>query len=290
MNVSQELFNRYSSKGMIMQAISDNLIHFLGKQFRNSPYEQLKIFDKIINEGLCFRKTNIIFGDGGSVDNYIICFTDIPLSLCDEHASKYGKFGIGLKKSSIKRCGGSPVRYFFNYLPIKPEGKSLIDNRGAMYTNLCAHFKFVTNLKDELDKDDNFAIYNQKGEEIYSHMRLNEWAKQQLTIFSFEKETGDLGPALDDTNNIDPFYKEREWRLVPLVGNLDAGSVIKEIGDNYFYKFNRNDVNLVVTPNDDIRNEVLRFFLRFETQTDERLKEFSTNPVPIITYDDLQKW
>jgi len=63
-----------------------------------------------------------------------------------------------------------------------------------------------------------------------------------------------------------------------------------ESKDIYFYKFNRNDVNMVVTPNDEIRTGVLRFLLALEKEADDRLKKFAKNPVPIITYDDLHKW
>ena len=108
-----------------MQAISDNLIHFLGKQYKGSPNEQLEIFKSIINLGLRFKKTPIKFGYGGSVDNHLVCFTDIPLSLCDEHAANYGKFGIGFKKSSIScglarsrsLVGGKPTQVAFSYGP-----------------------------------------------------------------------------------------------------------------------------------------------------------------------------
>lgn len=274
-----------------MQAISDNLIHFLGKQYKGSPNEQLEIFKFIINFGLRFKKTPIKFGDGGSVDNHVVCFTDIPLSLCEEHAEHYGKFGIGFKKSSIKKCGGNPARYFINYLPVETKDKSEIDNRGALYTNLCSHFKLVKQLTDALRDDANFALYDQHRKEIFSHKTLEEWVAQQLTVLSFEKETGDLGPALDETKAIDPFYKEREWRLVPLNGNLVSGSVIYDSSkDLYSYIFKRNDVNMVVTPNDEIRTEALRFLLGLEREADDRLKEFARNPLPIITYDDLHKW
>jgi hypothetical protein len=47
---------------------------------------------------------------------------------------------------------------------------------------------------------------------------------------------------------------------------------------------------MVVTPNDEIRTEALRFLLGLEREADDRLKEFGRNPLPIITYDDLHKW
>jgi hypothetical protein len=128
---------------------------------------------------------------------------------------------------------------------------------------------------------------------MFSNDCLKEWKQKQLSILSFEKETGDLGPGRDETECTDSYYKEREWRLVPLDGNLKSGSVIhnKEEDPNYYYyKFTRNDVNMVVTPNDEIRTAVLRFLLGLESETEERLKEFGQNPLPIITYDDLHKW
>jgi hypothetical protein len=112
-----------------------------------------------------------------------------------------------------------------------------------------------------------------------------------VTVLSFEKETGDLGPVSDETKAIDTFYREREWRLVPLGGNLNSGSVVhNEDEGSYSYRFKRNDINMVVTPNDEIRTEALRFLLGLEREADDRLKEFAKNPLPIITYDDLHKW
>jgi hypothetical protein len=114
-----------------MRAISDNLIHFLDKQHKESPNEQLATFKSIIRCGLRLKNTPIKFGDGESVHNDLVCFTDIPLSLCDEHAANYGKFGIGFRKSSIKKCGGNPVRYFIDYVPPGTKNNSEIDNRGV---------------------------------------------------------------------------------------------------------------------------------------------------------------
>jgi hypothetical protein len=271
-------------KGTSMQAISDNLIHFLDKQHKASPNEQFGVFKSIIKLGLRLTKNSITFGGSGSLHNYIVCFTDIPLNFCDEHTTVYGKFGIGFKKSSIKKCGGNPVRYFIDR-PRLPG-----DYGGAMYDNLCSHFGRMQQLSVALDRDDALVLYDRNGEVILSNDALKEWRIVQRTVLSFEKEM-DSGPVSDETNQTDLYYKEREWRLVPLIGNKSSGFVVHEMSEDcYYYKFDRSDVNMVVTPNDELRTEVLRFLLGLVEEQDDRLSEFARNPLPIITYDDLHKW
>jgi hypothetical protein len=272
-----------------MQAIVDNLIHFLGRQHQDSPSKQLEIFKSILYRGLRCGEIQIKFGDGGVVRNQVVCFTDIPLSLCDEQAAIYGKFGIGFKKSFVKKSGGNPARYFINYLPGQISAKNIFENRGLLYVCLCYQFKILKQVSDRFNNDPLFAICDQEGKEIFKHDDLKQWIGQQLSIFSFEKETGELGPARDETRQIDVYYKEREWRLVPFQAAIDSGAV-KLDNSVAYYEFTRNDINMVVTPNDDMRTEVLRYMLGLEKETDERLKEFSVNPVPVVTYNDLQKW
>lgn len=50
-------------------------------------------------------KTPIKFGESAVVYGQTVCFTDLPLTYCDEHTAIYGKFGIGFKKSFIKTTG-----------------------------------------------------------------------------------------------------------------------------------------------------------------------------------------
>ena len=66
--------------------------------------------------------------------------------------------------------------------------------------------------------------------------------------------------------------------------------IYDESKKSYYYKFKRKDINMVVTQNDEIRTEVVRFLLGLEKEADDRLKEFAKNPLPIITYNDLHKW
>jgi hypothetical protein len=273
-----------------MSAIADNLIHFLGRQFKESPQKQFEILKAIIQDGLRCSKIQIKFGDGGVVFNQVVCFTDIPLSECDEHVAIYGKFGIGFKKSFVKRKGGNPARYFIDYMPGETKDETLIENRGLLYLNLCNHFKIIKQIDALVKNDDQFTLYDREGNALISHENLEGWVKEQIAILSFEKETGDIGPARDETKEIDLYYKEREWRLVPLLANVISGSVELGEGGSIAYKFNRSDVNVVVTPNDEIRTDVLKYFLNLKDDPDPRLKAFSENPLPVITYDDLHKW
>ena len=41
----------------------------------------------------------------------MVCFTDIPLKHSREHCKKFGRFGIGFKKTSLMRYGANPVLY-----------------------------------------------------------------------------------------------------------------------------------------------------------------------------------
>jgi hypothetical protein len=274
-----------------MPAIADNLIHFIGRQYKESPYRQLEIFKSILNRGLRCGKIQIKFGEQGVVHNHVVCFTDIPLSLCDEQAAIYGKFGIGFKKSFVKKYGGNPARYFINYLPSETMDKTVMESRGVLYVNLCAHFRIVKKIIDSIKIDPKFALYDKEGHVYFNHDELKNWADQQISALSFEKETGDLGPARDETKETDLYYKEREWRLVPSFANVISGIIERdEIEDCWYYKFSRNDVNVVVTPNDEIRTEVIKYLITLEKESDTRLVVFGENPLPVITYDDLHKW
>jgi len=269
-----------------MPAISDNLIHFLGRNYKDQPSQQFEIFKSIILNGLRCSEIQIKFGANGAVNNYVVCFTDIPLSHCDEHTAKYGKFGIGFKKSFIRNLGGNPARYFVDYISTLDE--NVIKSREFMLTNLCYHFDIVKTIKNLADKDKEFSLCDNHGRVLFKNEEIREWSIRQLTLLSFEKEMGDIGPARDDTPEMDQYYKEREWRLIPLNGNISSGCDSSR--NLYYYKFERSDVNVVITPNNDMRVEVIKFFLNLHNENESRLKNFSSDLLPIVTYDDLKKW
>ncbi len=52
-----------------MQAISDNLIHFLGRNYRDRPIEQFEIFKSILEKGLMCAKIETNLNTGGLIFN-----------------------------------------------------------------------------------------------------------------------------------------------------------------------------------------------------------------------------
>ena len=267
-----------------MSIISDNLIHFLARSDKDNPLRQLEVCKQIFEQGLRTSAMQVKFPDGSFVFNQVICFTDIPLKECDDHTSIYGKFGIGLKKSFVKNAGGNPARYFVDYATSNHNN----ERRGIPYWNLWNQFKFWMMIRNRLETDPEFKLMNGNGEVIFTTEELNQYASSAIYAISFDKEMGDLGPARDETKEIDLYYKEREWRLVPSAVDMQLGIVDERNVANY--KFNRSDVNMVVVPNEDIRVELLDYFLKIPNDSEERLVQFKKNPLPIIHYDDLQKW
>jgi Putative abortive phage resistance protein AbiGi, antitoxin len=274
-----------------MSAISDNLIHFLARNNKESPGKQLDVLKQIIENGLRTGRVQIKFDSGSSIFNQIICFTDIPLRECNEHTSIYGKFGIGFKKSFVKNAGGNPARYFLDYLPGQTGTIPSVESRGGLYSVLCGQHKLLMKISESLTSNPDFGLFDAEGTSIFTAAALKEQVDAMIFILSFEKEMGDLGPARDETKEIDLYYKEREWRLVPSSLTLVSGAAKLKAGtETYFYLFDRNDVNMIVVPNDEVRSLVLNYFLSLSNSADERLKRFAENPLPVINYDDLHRW
>ncbi|MBY0474584.1 MAG: hypothetical protein K2Q13_05930 [Nitrosomonas sp.] len=275
-----------------MPIISDNLIHFLARSNKDNPNKQFEIFKQIFENGLRASKVANKFPDGSCVLNHAVCFTDIPLKECTEHTSIYGKFGIGFKKSFVKNAGGNPARYFVDYMPGEISTLSDVnESRGVFYTNLWAQFRFMKKLNDALLADSTLELFDQKSNKILTTQEISELVASMLYTYSFDKEMGDLGPARDETKEIDLYYKEREWRLVPSSLDQLAGIVIQIQNDNsHYYKFYREDVNMVVVPNEDIRKKMLDYFLSIPNVQNDRLYKFKENLLPIIHYEDLQNW
>ena len=273
-----------------MSTISDNLIHFLARQEKDSPTKQFEVLKLIFKDGLRTGPVLIKFRHGSAVHNHIVCFTDIPLRECNEHTSIYGKFGIGFKKAYVKNSGGNPARYFVDYIPGNNTLTPKAEVRGSLYLYMCKQVDFLAKLKEYNRLNPTSPLYDKEGKEVFSAEDIGNQVVSEMFNLSHDKEMGDLGSVRDETKEIDLFYKEREWRLVPPPHAIISGDMKKDISNCYNYLFNREDVNMIVVPNEEMRTTVLEYFRSLQDSPDQRLKSFGDNQLPVINYDDLHRW
>lgn len=270
-----------------MKAISDNLIHFLGRQLKDTPLKQFEIFKSIIENGLKLSNIETVFGSTGMILNKVVCFTDIPLNFCDDHTAVYGKFGIGFKRSYIKSIGGNPVRYFVDHeVTLKP-GDEVVETRGLLFSNLKTILNTALTITEHI-REGIDGYYDQNGNRLYTKQELESFQGELIQLLSFDKEIGDLGPARDDTNVSDPYYKEREWRIVPYGATEMSRKVILREEGGYYCLFKKNDIRVIIVPNKDIKQLVVKYFDGLKNNSDLKLREYSEDPPSILIYDDLK--
>lgn len=114
----------------------------------------------------------------------MVCFTDIPLKLADEHRKEYGLFGLGMKKEWAINKGLNPVSYML---------------KGSEIYNAYNHLQWIAQ-KNALKLD----AGNKEGPNTLEMMDA------VMNYSGFIKEY-----SHDITLNSKPFYDEREWRYLP---------------------------------------------------------------------------
>ena len=114
----------------------------------------------------------------------MVCFTDIPIELADEHRNEYGKFGLGMKKEWGIKNGLNPICYML---------------KGSEIYNAYNHLQWVAQ-QNALKLD----AGNKEGPKTFEMMDAF------MNYAGFIKEY-----SHDVTLNSKPFYDEREWRYLP---------------------------------------------------------------------------
>lgn len=168
----------------------------------------------------------------------MVCFTDIPIGLADEHRKEYGLFGLGMKKEWGIKKGLNPISYMI---------------KGSEIYNAYNHLQWVA-VQNALKLDDGNI----------EEPNTFELADAFMNYAGFLKEY-----SHDMTLNSKPFYDEREWRYLPPF--RDAGvkidgycnRLMPEIVDNekekeklnnhmiqrYTLKFTLDDLETIIVPN-----------------------------------------
>lgn len=164
----------------------------------------------------------------------MVSFCDIPLSEIKNHISKYGSYGIGLKKEWAKRNGLNPVLY--------------LDNS----SKLSGQFResFGTLLKGK---------------------KRSELVEYEIAIFDLARYMKNYQDKLNRNGIIDENYRfsdEREWRFVPNYNDVAAFLSLDEY-DTFEKKekmnkmlegmrlyFEPNDITYIIIENE---NEISEF-------------------------------
>jgi hypothetical protein len=272
-----------------MKAISNTLMHFLGRGVKSNPDNQFGVFRQILRDGVLLSETRFTFPDGTYLYNYCACFTDIPLNFCDDHVGEYGKFGIGFKKESIRAKGGNPVRYTIP--PDTLPATYPLEPTGILYWNLKNLFlvgRLIDHMKDH--PQDWIKIFESVGikfqventNAIPPEKVFGEMWQAFLQIFGFEKQTQDMNSTV-----LDQYYYEREWRVVNYDALLEK-KIVKKMNDNLYMQFHRDDVRLVVVPDEKMRLRVNGWFGGKNDQDILAPNSFMENPPSILVYDDLK--
>lgn len=168
----------------------------------------------------------------------MVCFTDIPMELIDEHRKEYGLFGLGMKKEWGIKNGLNPVSYI-----LKDSGM----------------FKAYNHLQ---------WIAQQNTLELENGNAGFKTFKMLDTVMNY---TGYIKLYSNDmTFDSKPFYDEREWRYLPpfidegakmdgycnwlISDRVDDEKEKEKLNEHmrkkYTLKFTLDDVEKIVLPDD----------------------------------------
>lgn len=119
----------------------------------------------------------------------VVCFCDLPITRQKEHVSKFGGYGIALKKEwGIKKHHLTPIVY---------------SHKGSLTSaTLKGLIEIAKRLQEKLTKQE-FQIYNNLISVLMMHYKPYEGYPFIKTETRF-------------SNELRCFYDEREWRYIPL--------------------------------------------------------------------------
>lgn len=226
------------------------------------------IYPNYCEEDLSFANEEFIIGIP------MISFCDIPITLLDEHTSRYGVYGIGLSKAwGIKR-GVTPVMYIANDAVL----------RSAHY-HIMNDFKLTEMVNSKEFKD------KMLGETIIKSLPLDMYAKKLNAQLEHDINTYIVGYMKKyegkykgkQINN----YEENEWRFIVSDTKETKWMWTKNEYDDWrFPKGKKNDVpkpkptesliryQLTFTPSD--VKYILVKNLEFKIRTIEYIKTLKT--------------
>lgn len=191
-----------------------------------------------------------------------VCFTDLPLRFTEQHSERYGCCAIGVTKSRVKQWGGNPVLYIVDRRNELGVSDSELHNRRDLRGIFGEYLVKAAQILAQ-----SYALNDDHWSKSLSPEQLEELKKDFGFIFAYVKEMFDLGADVDgeDDPNKDRYFLEREWRVGlththEAIGqhNSPDNFVRQDPDGNYYLTLRKEDVRVIVLPNDWSRKEIAR--------------------------------
>lgn len=188
--------------------INDSLVHWTGRC--KDQEEAFSILGTICDEQilrLSFCPTHVQPDLQPRIT--MVCFTDIPLEHSHVHCSKFGRFGIAFKKSSMIAYGANPVLY----------------TTGKHLGRIRLVYKLLDRMRDqEKDREwrDILETYSYNEDELVALLEVIGLLQE----YSYKNQDGSDYLT----------YYQREWRLMFNVLPFAGGTSEHVPGKSCFYK------------------------------------------------------
>lgn len=151
--------------------------------------------------------------DGEPIAQTVVCFCDIPFKALSLHASKYGRFGVGVDRATVAEWGGRPVMYIPKVLRPSLPAINLFSERVLMVWNgLDRFFPALPGSTTRI-----------VGAFPRSQIEAVDMAQDELAQMLAFIKVFDIDLPTDDQEN---YYMEREWRKF---GTLQLRPALREI-------------------------------------------------------------
>ncbi|MDC1199922.1 abortive infection system antitoxin AbiGi family protein [Flavobacteriaceae bacterium] len=207
--------------------INESLVHWTGR--KKTDQAAFDILTKIIDSctlllSYCPNYTEL--PESHRTKTMMVCFTDLPLHLSEEHCNDFGKFGIGFNKENFIEYGANPVHY----------------TTRVQLDRMKTYFDLLTNFSGlEVDREwkSEMEPYQFSTEQFYSMIELSGFTQEY------------------DYKNKSINYYQREWRInyqtLPFTPGKKPqkpghGSMHGNVGDKFMCEmlFDVNDISYIV--------------------------------------------
>ncbi|MEA4905172.1 MAG: abortive infection system antitoxin AbiGi family protein [Bacteroidaceae bacterium] len=169
--------------------ISNTLTHWTGRDKPDT--EAFEVIEKIINTKkllLTYCPNYPRLPENRQIRTMMVCFTDIPLHLSQEHCARFGKFGIGFSKDKMIQYGANPVLYTTREM----------NERVEKFISLIGRLQ-----SEEVDREWRDSALNADVGDRYQFLSEQFFAMFEIAGFMQNYQYSDT--------SID--YYQREWRI-----------------------------------------------------------------------------